>query len=432
MLKSVLPLSFIVGNRFFGIFIVLPVLSLYALKLDGANEKLVGFLIGGYAITQMIFQIPFGILSDKIGRKKTLTIGLLIFIAGSFIAANATDIYTMIAGRLLQGVGAIGAVVTAMISDCTTEENRSKAMAIMGIFIGIAFSASMSLSPILSEKYGIGSLFYISGLLSVLCIILLFTAVPKEKKILNHKNKEKFSLLQLFSQKDLMIINLTSLIQKMLTSIAFLTIPIILVKNLGYPKSDLSTVYATSTLFGFIAMGIGGFIGDKKGMSKYILLIGVVLFISCYSVFSIAKTPFVFIAGVVIFFIGFNLHEPIMQSCATKFVKTRQRGSALGVFNAFGYLGSSIGGILGGYILHEYGMFELAILCVIICLLWFIALLSMKDPRVFKIIELEKDADLKKIIGLKGVFDIFADENNKFIKYDSTLLTEENIKKLLN
>ena len=200
MLKSVLPLSFIVASRFFGLFIVLPVLSLYALNLSGANEFLVGLIVGVYAISQMMFQVPFGALSDKIGRKKALTIGLLIFVAGSIVCALASEIYTMLFGRFLQGVGAVGAVATAMISDFVAEENRSKAMAIMGAFIGLSFTLSMVLGPLLAKDYGLSSLFYLSATLSLLCVVLLYTVVPKEIKVSAKAEKVPFG--KLFLQKD--------------------------------------------------------------------------------------------------------------------------------------------------------------------------------------------------------------------------------------
>ncbi|MGG7047550.1 MULTISPECIES: MFS transporter [unclassified Campylobacter] len=429
MSKGVLPLSFIIGNRFFGIFVVLPVLSLYALKLDGANEFLVGVLIGGYAITQMIFQVPFGALSDKIGRKKTLCIGLIVFVIGSFICAQASGIYMMIFGRLLQGVGAIGAVATAMISDYTKEENRSKAMAIMGAFIGLAFSLSMVLSPVLSKSWGLSGLFYLSGALSIFCLILLFTVVPKEVKVVHVEEKVPF--LKLIFEKDFLLISLTNLMQKMLTSIAFLAIPIILVNELGYAQAELWKVYATSTVFGFIAMGLGGFLGDGKGLSKSILLVGVVLFVAAYSLFAASNSVFIFIVGVVVFFVGFNLHEPIMQSCATKFVKAKQKGAALGVFNAFGYFGSFIGGVFGGYILHIKSMFELAVICVILCVIWLFGLARLKDPRVFKNLYFENDIDLGALDGIKGIFDRTQNAKGAVVKFDSTLISEDKIKEIL-
>ena len=199
MLKSVLPLSFIIASRFLGLFIVLPVLSLYALNLEGANEFLVGLIVGVYAISQMIFQVPFGALSDKIGRKKALTIGLLVFVVGSIVCALSSDIYTMLFGRFLQGIGAVGAVATAMISDFVTEENRSKAMAIMGAFIGLSFTLSMVLGPLLARSYGLSSLFYFSAALSLLCVVLLYTVVPKEIKVSEKAEKVPFG--KVFLQK---------------------------------------------------------------------------------------------------------------------------------------------------------------------------------------------------------------------------------------
>ncbi|MBR8461630.1 MFS transporter [Campylobacter sp. faydin G-24] len=430
MLKSVLPLSFIVGSRFFGIFIVLPVLSLYALNLKGANEFLIGLLIGAYAIMQMIFQVPFGTLSDKIGRKKTLTIGLVIFIIGSFICAGASDIYTMIGGRLVQGIGAIGAVATAMISDYTKEEIRSRAMAVMGAFIGLGFALSMVLSPILSQKYGLDILFYISAGLSIFCIILLYLIVPKEPKVVHHDEKVPFS--KLIFEKDLLIMNITSMFQKMFTSIAFLAIPIVLVKELGYAQADLWKVYAISTSFGFVAMGFGGFLGDGKGFSKAILLVGVALFILSYSVFAVSSTATFFIVGVVIFFIGFNLHEPIMQSCATKFAKSNQKGAALGVFNSFGYFGSFFGGVIGGHILHAHSFGILAVFCIVVCIFWFGLLCYLKDPRVFKNLyfSLDKRLNLGVLNSTKGIIEHYKTNKNQVIKFDTTLIDELEIERI--
>ena len=431
MLKSVLPLSFIVASRFFGLFIVLPVLSLYALNLSGANEFLVGLIVGVYAISQMIFQVPFGALSDKIGRKKALTIGLLIFVAGSIVCALASEIYTMLFGRFLQGVGAVGAVATAMISDFVAEENRSKAMAIMGAFIGLSFTLSMVLGPLLARSYGLSSLFYFSAALSLLCVVLLYTVVPKEIKVSEKAEKVPFG--KLFLQKDYMIINFTSFMQKMLTSIAFLAIPIILVKEYGYESGELYKVYTLGAVLGFLAMGLAGFLGDGKGLSKVILIAGTLLFALTYAIFVLSFTKFLFVLGIAIFFIGFNLHEPIMQSTATKFVKSSQKGTALGVFNSFGYLGSFAGGAVGGYILHAFDFKTLAIVCVVLCVIWLVLLFSLNDPRIFKNIYLSPEAslNLELLNSQKGVVDYYKNEKNQVIKFDSRLTSEAALKESL-
>ena len=431
MLKSVLPLSFIIASRFLGLFIVLPVLSLYALNLEGANEFLVGLIVGVYAISQMIFQVPFGALSDKIGRKKALTIGLLVFVVGSIVCALSSDIYTMLFGRFLQGIGAVGAVATAMISDFVTEENRSKAMAIMGAFIGLSFTLSMVLGPLLARSYGLSSLFYFSAALSLLCVVLLYTVVPKEIKVSEKAEKVPFG--KLFLQKDYMIINFTSFMQKMLTSIAFLAIPIILVKEYGYESGELYKVYTLGAVLGFLAMGLAGFLGDGKGLSKVILIAGTLLFGLTYAIFAFSFTKFLFVLGVAIFFVGFNMHEPIMQSTATKFVKSSQKGTALGVFNSFGYLGSFAGGAVGGYVLHAFDFKTLAIICVVLCVIWLVLLFSLNDPRIFKNIYLSPDIaiNLELLNSQKGVVDYYKNEKNQVIKFDSRLTSEAALKESL-
>lgn len=446
MLKSVLPLSFIVATRFFGLFIVLPVLSLYSAELKGANDFYIGLLVGLYALAQVLFQVPFGILSDKIGRKKALLLGLVIFIIGSIICANASDIYTMMLGRTLQGAGAIGAVATAMISDFVVEEQRAKAMAIMGMFIGLAFASSMIIAPIMSAKFGLTSLFNLSTALTILCIILLFTAVPKEVK-LKHENA-KTELKNFFIEKNFAIMNLTNFMQKMLMSIAFFSIPIVLVDTLSYPKDELYKIYALAMIFGFLAMGMAGALGEKRALAKQILLFGVFLFIiycllsfvSIYAydyflykyAYTLIKYDFafdLFLAAVFVFFIAFNLHEPIMQSCASKFAKVNEKGVALGVFNAFGYLGSFLGGILIGLAFHYKLSIQAFLALGILSALWLIILVFLKNPKDFKNIylNLDKRLNLKEIKALKGVIDVYENSKNLVIKFDSKITNQDEI-----
>ncbi|MCI5540144.1 MAG: MFS transporter [Campylobacter lanienae] len=428
MLRSVLPLGFIAASRFFGLFIILPVLSLYALELDGANEFLAGLTIGAYAITQMIFQLPFGSLSDRFGRKFMIFVGLIIFIIGSLICAISTDIYTMLFGRLLQGCGAVGAVATAMISDLVSEDKRSKAMAMMGGMIGIAFAISMILSPLLSREFGLSSLFYLSIIVTIFCIFLLFSAVPKEPKI--HHHDPKIPLTKLLKQKDLAIMNLTNLMQKMLMSCAFVAIPIVLVKSLEYSGDNLWIVYLISMIFGFLAMGMAGFLGDGKGHSKKLLLIGVVLFIISFIGFGVANSAVSFIIFVVIFFIGFNIHEPILQSCASKFAKSNQRGSALGIFNSFGYLGSFLGGAVGGYLLHSYNITALAAVLAVVLAIWLLILFQLSDPRIFQIIRL-KNADISILDSVNGIVDRYKQNGYSIVKFNSNIISRDEVISIL-
>ena len=322
----------------------------------------------------------------------------------------------------------MGAVATAMISDLVSEDKRSKAMAMMGGMIGIAFAISMILSPLLSREFGLSSLFYLSIIVTIFCIFLLFSAVPKEPKI--HHHDPKIPLTKLLKQKDLAIMNLTNLMQKMLMSCAFVAIPLVLVKSLEYSGDNLWIVYLISMIFGFLAMGMAGFLGDSKGHSKKLLLIGVVLFIISFIGFGVANSAVSFIIFVVIFFIGFNIHEPILQSCASKFAKSNQRGSALGIFNSFGYLGSFLGGAVGGYLLHSYNITALAAVLAVLLAIWLLILFQLSDPRIFQIIRL-KNADISILDSVNGIVDRYKQNGYSIVKFNSNIISRDEVISIL-
>ena len=432
MLKTVLSLSFVVGSRFFGLFIILPVFGLYASNLNNSNTMLAGVAIGIYALMQMIFQIPFGAMSDKFGRKNVMSLGLVIFIIGSFICGFTNDIYWMIFGRFLQGSGAVGSVAIAMISDFTSEEKRGKAMAIMGMMIGAAFGLSMVLGPYLSARYGLGVLFHISTALTLICIILLYTTVPEEMKI--SSLQKKVSIIEILVQKDLALMNLTNFLQKMLLTMTFFVIPIVLVTKLGFMEKNLWIVYSISMVFGFIAMGMAGFMGEKRGLSKMILLLGISFFIFSYVCFVVANSKTLFIIGVILFFIGFNMHEPIMQSAASKFAKSDQKGAVLGVFNAAGYFGTFIGGIGGGVMLENLGIHYLAAIIAIICIIWFLLLISLTNPANFKNIYLKnsENFDLSSLENRVGFIEAYRKNSEIVVKFNNKFISKNDVKKALN
>ncbi|MCZ6169039.1 MFS transporter [Campylobacter ureolyticus] len=432
MLKTVLSLSFVVGSRFFALFIILPVFGLYASNLDNSNTMLAGVAIGIYALMQMIFQIPFGAMSDKFGRKNVMSLGLVIFIIGSLICGFTNDIYWMIFGRFLQGSGAVGSVAIAMISDFTSEEKRGKAMAIMGMMIGAAFGLSMVLGPYLSARYGLGVLFHISTALTLICIILLYTTVPEEIKI--SSLQKKVSIIEILVQKDLALMNLTNFLQKMLLTMTFFVIPIVLVTKLGFMEKNLWIVYSISMVFGFIAMGMAGFMGEKRGLSKMILLLGISFFIFSYVCFVVANSKILFIIGVILFFIGFNMHEPIMQSAASKFAKSDQKGAVLGVFNAAGYFGTFVGGIGGGVMLENLGIHYLAAIIAIICIIWFLLLISLTNPANFKNIYLKnsENLNLSSLENRVGFIEAYRKNSEIVVKFNNKFISENDVKKALN
>ena len=435
MIKSVLPLSAIIALRFFGLFLVLPVISVYAMNLEGATPTLVGVVIGGYALTQMIFQVPFGVISDKLGRKGTIVIGLILFAIGSLICAVSTDIYTLLFGRLLQGAGAIGAVVTATISDLVKEEQRSKAMATMGMFIGIAFAASMAAGPTIGASFGVHTLFYITMAIALGSIFVLLKMVPNPPHITHTYNK-KVEMGAVLGNVNLIKMNITNFLQKGLMTFAFMLIPIVLTKHFGWELGELWKVYIPAMIFGFIAMAPAAIIAEKKGKFREILVIGIVFFAVSYLIIGFSPSATVFVIGVVIFFIGFNMHEPIMQSLASKFAKVHQRGLVLGIFNSAGYLGTFLGGVLGGMFYNEENLSTMVIVIALICALWAVLILTMANPAKKKFaylslneFHLENSGNLTN--DAIDEWYINNTENVIAIKYDNEKISEEEIKALL-
>ena len=433
MLKSVFPLSLIISLRFLGLFIVLPVLSVYALGLEGSSEILVGITIGGYAVTQMLLQIPFGILSDKIGRKITIFIGLVIFIIGSLICGFAEHIYTLMAGRFLQGAGAIGAVGTAMISDMVKEEVRAKAMAIMGGSIAASFALSMMLGSIIGGYYGVDKLFFITTALSILAIIILYTKVPNPPKIIHHYGADEAEIKHIFKDKDLMKMNITNMLQKGMMTLAFMVIPIVMIQEYGFAKRELWMVYLPAMICGVLAMGPSAIIGEKKHRAKEMLMVGVVFFGLSYLLMGYSKSATWFITGVVVFFIGFNMHEPLMQSMASKYAKIHQKGAALGVFNSFGYAGTFVGGVFGGFFLEHYGIMQIAWVMFLVCVAWPFLIASLRHPGLNKNLYLAYDTiDLSRVqhlLHVKGIIEWYKNESEQIlvVKYDSKATDKETI-----
>ena len=435
MIKSVLPLSAIIALRFFGLFLVLPVISVYAMNLEGATPTLVGVVIGGYALTQMIFQVPFGVISDKLGRKGTIVIGLILFAIGSLICAVSTDIYTLLFGRLLQGAGAIGAVVTATISDLVKEEQRAKAMATMGMFIGVAFAASMAAGPTIGSAFGVHTLFYITMFIAIGSIFVLLKMVPNPPHITHTYNK-KVEMGAVLGNVNLIKMNITNFLQKGLMTFAFMLIPIVLTKHFGWELGELWKVYIPAMIFGFIAMAPAAIIAEKKGKFREILVIGIVFFAVSYLIIGFSPSATVFVIGVVIFFIGFNMHEPIMQSLASKFAKVHQRGLVLGIFNSAGYLGTFLGGVLGGMFYNEENLSTMVIVIALICALWAVLILTMANPAKKKFaylslneFHLENSGNLTN--DAIDEWYINNTENVIAIKYDNEKISEEEIKALL-
>ncbi len=436
MFKKILPLNLIISLRMFGLFIVLPVLSIYALNMPNSSHTMVGIIIGGYAITQMLFQVPFGSLSDKIGRKKTIIIGLVIFAIGSLVAGLADNIYMLLLGRLLQGAGAIGSVITATISDVVREEERGKAMAIMGGSIGMAFALSMVAGPTIAAHFGgVPTLFFLVATLALISIVILLKSVPNPPVIKHtYLESDKFKL---FENRNLMKMNITNMLVKGFMTFAFMIIPIVLIKTYGWDKAELYKIYLPSMIVGILAMGPAAMIAEKKGKYKLILLLGILFLAISYLVIGLSHDYKMFVAGIIVFFIGFNLQEPILQSLASKYAKVHQRGKVLGIFNSFGYFGTFIGGFVGGMLLDVVSLSSVAYGIIVLCIAWAVMVYTLDNPAKTKIAYIHLDdtdhakhADLHSIDGVVEWY-INDTESLVIVKYDETLTDEERLREAI-
>ena len=437
-----MPLSLIVALRFFGLFIVLPVLSIYALEMDGATPFLAGLVVGGYALTQAAFQVPFGLMSDKFGRKQVLLFGLLIFIAGSVIAAMSDNIYMLLAGRFLQGAGAIGSVVSAMIADLVKEEQRAHAMAIMGGTIALSFAAAMIIAPIVGGHWGIDKLFWLTAILSVMAIGILFTAVPKPPKIVHSYEEEESKMIEVFKDKSLTRMYITFLFHSSIMTMAFFIIPMVMTQSaelggFGWEKAELWKVYLPAMVFGLLAMGPAAVFGEKYGKGREIFMISVAIIFLGFIAMGFATTPWVFIMGVVFFFIGFNMFEPLLQSFVAKFAKVHQKGAALGVANTFAYVGIFFGGLLAGYIMQHFDRATLAMVVAVISIAWFIWVATMPNPNNRGNVYLPLDIfDRNKVAALtdhEAIVESYVNEteNIAVVKYEKDLIDEDEVRGML-
>jgi MFS family permease len=413
-------LSLLMAIRFLGLFIVMPVLSLYAMHLNGANAFSVGVALGAYALSQLFLQIPFGKLADKYDKKLILITGLFILFLGSLVCAFADNIYMLIFGRLLQGAGAIGGVILAYIADLTDENTRAKAFARMGQFIALSFAVSMILGPTIGAKYGVDKLFLLTAVLALISIYIVIKKIPPAPKIVHHMPHAKLS--DILKHKELLKLFFSGFMQKGLMSVFFLLIPLIFTKVFGWDKMELWKVYIPALVFGFFALPLGAILAEKRGKGKLVFIISATSITLALVLFLIGLKSQNFmpaLIGVIAFFFGFNLLEPVLQSFVSKVAYAHQKATALSTSNTIQYLGIFLGGSIAGWFLHKGYLNAFLIIAIIIGIVWIIALARMKPVKKFKIVEYENfDKDfIEELKTEKKVYDFYEKDGKLIVRY---------------
>ncbi len=382
--RAVLSLSSIMSLRMIGLFMVLPMFSLYAHQLSGATPMLIGLAMGIYGLAQALFQIPFGALSDRIGRKPVIIIGLVIFAFGSLIAGMSHSIIPMIIGRSLQGIGAVGSTILALMADLTREDQRTKAMAISGITIGCSFSVAMFIGPVLTKWLTVSELFYLATLFGLAGILILYMSVPTPVNTRWHRDTEPelASILKLLTEPELSKLNIGIFLLHAIFTASFIVIPINLLHYLGMPSSRQWLLYLPTLLGSFLVALVCIAMAERKRQLKPYFLSGILALALSELLLlldpgSMAATA----TGLFLFFGGFSLLEAFMPSLISRTAPASRKGSALGIYSCSQFFGIFIGGVLGGWLYGKFGYTGVYLLCISLALFWLAIALLMQPPR---------------------------------------------------
>jgi MFS family permease len=375
-LRAGASLAGVFGLRMLGLFLILPVFSVHAPKLAGGdNLTLVGIALGAYGLSQAILQIPFGMASDRWGRKPVIYAGLVIFAAGSFLAATADDIWTTIIGRTLQGAGAISSVVVALAADLTREQHRTKIMAMIGAMIGLAFALSLVAAPVLYQWIGMGGLFALTGVLCLIAIPVVARIVPDVAQ--REPAPAAANAMQAALGPELLRVNAGIFVLHLVQMAMFVVVPRKLVEA-GLELPSHWQLYLPVVLISFVFMTPAILYADRRNRSKPVMLASIALLIGVELALATVTSVAAYAAAMLAFFVAFNVLEALLPSLISRLAPAYARGTAIGVYNTTQTLGLFFGGLAGGWLAKNYGAGAVYVSCALLSLLWLLAALGMK------------------------------------------------------
>ncbi|MGR6871391.1 MFS transporter [Pseudomonas sp. HK3] len=440
--RTVTTLALIYALRMFGLFMVLPVLALFAQDYQGASASLVGVAIGVYGLTQACLQLPFGVWSDRIGRKPVIILGLALFSLGSALAAMADDIWLLILGRALQGAGAVASTLMALMTDLTREENRTKAMASIGASIGLSFTLAMVVGPLLASWMGLSGLFMLTGVLSLFAIVLLIVVVPTPRQQVRSRDVRAFisQLGDVFKDKQILRLSFGIFVLHAVLVACFVALPVALVEA-GLLQAEHWKVYLPVMLVAFLMMVPFIIVGEKKKKMKQVLFIAVALL-----TFSVVLLGFELgsVMGISfalwLFFVAFNILEASLPSLVSKFAPAGFKGSAMGVYSTSQFLGAFVGGLLGGFLSQYYGLSAVFWGMVPLLIIWLLLVASMDKPQhlmsyMVKLVDTDSSnaPDIEhQLLDLPGVSEVIVilQEKAAYLKVDSKIFDPLKLKQI--
>lgn len=383
-LRAALSLSGVYSLRMLGLFLILPVFALYAGDLKDVTPALTGLAIGAYGITQALLQIPAGMLSDRIGRKPVIIGGLLVFALGSVVAAQAETIHMVILGRALQGAGAIAAAIMALVADLTREEHRIKAMALIGMSIGLSFALAMVLGPVLDRLVGVPGIFWITAGLAAAGILVVGFVVPHPPQARMHREAEAVPAQfgRVLRNPELLRLDFGILVLHMVLTASFVVLPLVLRDQAGLEADYHSLVYLPVLVASVLAMVPFIILAERKGHVKPVFTGAIaVLVVAEVGLFLLPLTLFNVVFLLFVFFAAFNLLEATLPSLISRVAPADCRGTAMGVYSSSQFLGAFLGGALGGLVQGRFGLQAVFLFTALALLVWLIAALSMHAPR---------------------------------------------------
>ena len=434
--QAAVSLAMIYAFRMLGLFMILPVFALYAEDFPGATPLMMGLALGVYGLTQAVLQIPFGMWSDRIGRKPVIFIGLLIFAAGSLVAGNASSIEGIIVGRAIQGGGAIAAALMALAADLSREEHRTKMMALIGVSIGASFAVSMVLGPVVNDMIGISGIFYSTAVLALVGIGILFIFVPDPVHSHFHRDAEveTKTLSSVLNNAQLLRLDAGIFTLHFVLMCVFLVLPLVLQDELLMDADKHWQIYLPVFALSLVLMVPFIIMAEKKQAMKPVFVGAIFSLMIAVFIFLNSQTLWMTILALVIFFTGFNLLEASLPSLVTKTAPATQKGTAMGMYSSSQFLGAFAGGAIGGYAHQVWGIQGVYITVLCALGLWFLLALSMKKPSYLSTYLINvNNVSVEQLLAVDGVVEatMIDDENESgliaYLKVKKHILDEEKL-----
>lgn len=434
--RVVASLAALYSFRMFGLFMLLPVLALYGADYEGSTPFLLGIALGAYGFSQALLQIPFGIASDRIGRKPIILAGLLIFIAGSIVAAQAETMVELIVGRLLQGGGAISAAVMALLIDLTAEQNRTKAMATIGASIGVSFSVALTVGPLMAAWGGMSSIFWLTAVLGAVGIYILYKVIPsvkREARPVREAGTVPVLLWQTLKNPELMRLNLGIFSLHFILMANFMVLPQTLVEQLDISRDYHGALYFPLLALAFVVMLPFVIVAEKRRKIKPVFLgaVGLLVLMELALIKAPPSLPLT-LGAMFLFFVAFNLLEATLPSMVSKIAPAGSKGTATGIYSTSQVLGVFSGGALSGWLLQHVGLTAPLLLGAVLALIWLLVAWFMRPPRflaslLIPIGDMDPAALVDKLQELDGVEEVLvvASEGTIYLKVDPRLVDRQ-------